>query len=334
MHLKEIDIISLGCSKNLVDVEGLMYALEEMGYRCVFEPKRPQGEIAIINTCGFIGDAKEESIQTILQFAQRKQNKSLKKLYVMGCLSERYLHELEAEIPEVDKWYGKFNYYDLLQELTKQAVDCVPSFKRKLTTPSHYTYLKISEGCNRFCAFCQKIYTKFCDMKQITALGVLLQYPKGALFLKDYKAKNIRNVVFAGHASAGKTSLVEAAYYLTGKSDRLGTIAEGNTVSDFDPEEIRRKSSISASIVPCEWKDVKLNIIDTPGQFDFSASVSEGFRAAGSSVIVISGKSGLSVGAQKAFDSASKKGIAKIFFINKARYNRFNIVRNFFDFFT
>lgn len=154
MHLKEIDIISLGCSKNLVDVEGLMYALEKMGYRCVFEPKRPQGEIAIINTCGFIGDAKEESIQTILQFAQRKQNKSLKKLYVMGCLSERYLHELEAEIPEVDKWYGKFNYYDLLQELTKQAVDCVPSFKRKLTTPSHYTYLKVSEGCNRFCSYC------------------------------------------------------------------------------------------------------------------------------------------------------------------------------------
>ena len=149
-------------------------------------------------------------------------------------------------------------------------------------------------------------------MKQITVLGVLLQYPKGALFLKDYKAKNIRNVVFAGHASAGKTSLVEAAYYLTGKSDRLGTIAEGNTVSDFDPEEIRRKSSVSATIVPCEWKDVKINVIDTPGQFDFSASVSEGFRAAGSSVIVISGKSGVSVGAQKAFDAATKKGIAKI----------------------
>ena len=124
-------------------------------------------------------------------------------------------------------------------------------------------------------------------------------HTKGALVLKDYKAKNIRNVVFAGHASAGKTSLVEAAYYLTGKADRLGTIAEGNTVSDFDAEEIRRKSSISASVIPCEWKDVKLNIIDTPGQFDFSASVSEGFRAAGSSVIVISGKSGLSVGAQR-----------------------------------
>lgn len=154
MHLKEIDIISLGCSKNLVDVEGLMYALERMGYTCVFESKKPQGEIAIINTCGFIGDAKEESIQTILQFAQRKQKKSLKKLYVMGCLSERYLHELEEEIPEVDKWYGKFNYYDLLQELSKDNICCTPSFRRKLTTPSHYTYLKISEGCNRFCSYC------------------------------------------------------------------------------------------------------------------------------------------------------------------------------------
>ncbi|MBP3585895.1 MAG: 30S ribosomal protein S12 methylthiotransferase RimO [Paludibacteraceae bacterium] len=154
MHLKEIDIISLGCSKNLVDVEGLMYALERMGYTCVFESKKPQGEIAIINTCGFIGDAKEESIQTILQFAQRKQKKSLKKLYVMGCLSERYLHELEEEIPEVDKWYGKFNYYDLLQELSKDCICCTPSFRRKLTTPSHYTYLKISEGCNRFCSYC------------------------------------------------------------------------------------------------------------------------------------------------------------------------------------
>ena len=116
--------------------------------------------------------------------------------------------------------------------------------------------------------------------------------------MKQYTAKQIRNVVFAGHASAGKTSLIEAAYYLTGKSDRLGTIAEGNTICDFDPEEIRRKSSISAAIVPCEWKDVKINAIDTPGQFDFAGGVSEGVRSAGSAVIVISGKSGVSVGAE------------------------------------
>ena len=154
---------------------------------------------------------------------------------------------------------------------------------------------------------------------------------KGSFHLKDYKAKNIRNVVFAGHASAGKTSLVEAAYYMTGKSDRLGTIAEGNTVSDFDAEEIRRKSSVSASIIPCEWKDVKINVIDTPGQFDFSASVSEGFRAAGSSVIVISGKSGVSVGAKKAFDAATKKGIAKIFFINKIDHEHADFYKVFED---
>ncbi len=171
----------------------------------------------------------------------------------------------------------------------------------------------------------------FCKKEQLQTGGSFIQYPKGALLLKDYKAKNIRNVVFSGHASSGKTSLVEAAYFITGKSDRLGTIAEGNTVSDFDPEEIRRKSSVSASIIPCEWKDVKLNIIDTPGQFDFSASVSEGFRAAGSSVIVISGKSGVSVGAKKAFDAATKKGIAKIFFVNKIDHEHADFYKVFED---
>ena len=134
--------------------------------------------------------------------------------------------------------------------------------------------------------------------------------------MKNYNAKTIRNVALTGHAGSGKTTLAEAMYYLADQADRLGKVAEGNTVSDFDPEEIRRKSSVSASLIPCEWKDVKINVIDTPGQFDFSASVSEGFRAAGSSVIVISGKSGVSVGAQKAFDAATNKGIAKIFFIN------------------
>ncbi len=149
--------------------------------------------------------------------------------------------------------------------------------------------------------------------------------------MKQYTAKQIRNVVFAGHASAGKTSLIEAAYYLTGKSDRLGTIAEGNTVCDFDPEEIRRKSSVSAAIVPVEWKDVKINAIDTPGQFDFAGGVSEGVRAAGSAVIVISGKSGVSVGAEKAFDAASAKGIAKLFFINKIDHAHADFYKVFED---
>ena len=135
--------------------------------------------------------------------------------------------------------------------------------------------------------------------------------------MKQYTAKNIRNVVVAGHAGSGKTSLVEAAYYLTANPDRLGRVADGNTVSDYDAEEIRRKASVSASIVPIEWKNTKMNLLDTPGLFDFSGGMSEGMRAAGSALIVISGKSGVTVGVEKAFRAASKKGIAKLFFVNK-----------------
>lgn len=155
MHKNEIDIITLGCSKNLVDAERLMHQLELAGYRCVHDSETPKGEIAVINTCGFIGDAKEESINTILQFAVRKTHKQLRKLYVMGCLSERYLHELEAEIPEVDKWYGKFDFMHLIDDLKAQPKSeegC--GYKRTLTTPKHYAYIKISEGCNRFCSYC------------------------------------------------------------------------------------------------------------------------------------------------------------------------------------
>lgn len=135
--------------------------------------------------------------------------------------------------------------------------------------------------------------------------------------MQYYHAKNIRNVALAGHAGSGKTSLVEAACYLTGQLDRLGKIADGNTVSDFDPEEIRRKVSVSTSLVPVEWKGTKMNFLDTPGLFDFVGGVREGVRAAGSTVVVISGKSGVTVGAEKAFAAAQKKGIATIFFVNK-----------------
>ncbi len=135
--------------------------------------------------------------------------------------------------------------------------------------------------------------------------------------MKQYTAKNIRNIVVAGHAGAGKTSLVEAAYYLTANPDRLGRVADGNTVSDFDPEEIRRKASVSTAVVPVEWKNTKMNLLDTPGLFDFAGGLSEGVRAAGSALIVISGKSGVTVGTEKAYRAATKKGIAKLFFINK-----------------
>ena len=153
MKKNQIDIVTMGCSKNLVDSETLMKLFEDNGYHCVHDPKRPQGEIAVINTCGFIEDAKQESIDTILEFIQAKEEGRLRKLYVMGCLSQRYQKELEAEMPEVDKFYGKFNYKELLKELGKAEVPAC-SGPRHLTTPHHYAYIKISEGCNRRCAYC------------------------------------------------------------------------------------------------------------------------------------------------------------------------------------
>ncbi len=148
-----VDLITLGCSKNLVDSERLIRQLEAAGYTVRHDSYRPDGQIAIINTCGFIGDAKEESINTILQFAERKKHGQLKQLFVMGCLSERYLKELQQEINEVDKFYGKFDYMNLLNDLGKAYRSDI-SLERTLTTPKHYTYLKISEGCNRFCSYC------------------------------------------------------------------------------------------------------------------------------------------------------------------------------------
>ena len=175
MRKGEIDIITLGCSKNLVDAERLMRQLELAGYRCVHDSANPKGEIAIINTCGFIGDAKEESIDIILQFAERKTKGKLRKLYVMGCLSQRYRNELPAEIPEVDKWFGKFDYMGIVNEVKGERLEEHPTtqvssgpplvkgerleakgadYERKLTTPKHYAYLKIAEGCNRYCSYC------------------------------------------------------------------------------------------------------------------------------------------------------------------------------------
>lgn len=153
MRKNQIDIVTMGCSKNLVDSEVLMRQFEANGYHCVHDPKRPQGEIAVVNTCGFIESAKEESINTILEFVQAKKEGRLRKLYVMGCLSQRYQKELEAEMPEVDKFYGKFNYKELLRELGKAEVPSCDG-TRHLTTPRHYAYLKISEGCDRHCAYC------------------------------------------------------------------------------------------------------------------------------------------------------------------------------------
>ncbi|MEZ7866015.1 MAG: 30S ribosomal protein S12 methylthiotransferase RimO [Paludibacteraceae bacterium] len=152
MKKNTVDIITLGCSKNLVDSEQLMRQFDVLGYNVRHDAENPDGEIVIVNTCGFIGDAKEESINMILQLAERK--RELKnKLFVMGCLSERYLHDLETEIPEVDKFYGKFNYVDILKEIG-QEYRADLKLERTLTTPLHYAYIKISEGCNRTCSYC------------------------------------------------------------------------------------------------------------------------------------------------------------------------------------
>lgn len=153
MNKKTIDFITLGCSKNLVDSERLMGLFEAHGYHVTHDSDHPQGEIVVINTCGFIEDAKQESIDTILEFAQARTEGRIEGLYVMGCLSERYLADLEEEIPEVDGWYGKFNYKELLN--TIGTIDTIThSAPRKLTTPRHYAYIKISEGCDRHCAYC------------------------------------------------------------------------------------------------------------------------------------------------------------------------------------
>ncbi len=148
---KTIDFITMGCSKNLVDSENLIGLFEAKGYQVTHDSEQPQGDIVVVNTCGFIEDAKQESIDTILQLAQAKTEGRLQRLYVMGCLSERYLADLEAEIPEVDGWYGKFNYRQLLADLEETLPD---EAHRHLTTPKHYAYLKIAEGCDRNCAYC------------------------------------------------------------------------------------------------------------------------------------------------------------------------------------
>lgn len=148
-----IDVITLGCSKNLVDSEMLMKQLAVNGYMVRHDPEEIEGRIAVVNTCGFIGDAKEESINMILELAELKDEGKLDRLYVMGCLSERYLNDLKKEIPQVDKYYGKFNWAELLDDLGKNIQ---PNYlnHRMLTTPAHYAYLKIAEGCNRHCAYC------------------------------------------------------------------------------------------------------------------------------------------------------------------------------------
>jgi ribosomal protein S12 methylthiotransferase len=153
MNRPLVDIITMGCSKNLVDSEHLIRQFEANGFRVEHDPEEPKGEIAIVNTCGFIEAAKQESIDMILELAQAKDEGRLKKLFVMGCLSERYQTELAKEIPQVDKFYGKFNWTELLSDLGAEYKPSCAN-ERSLTTSPYYAYLKISEGCNRHCSYC------------------------------------------------------------------------------------------------------------------------------------------------------------------------------------
>lgn len=152
MIKNRIDLITLGCSKNLVDSERLMAQLAAVGYKLHHDPEDPKGEIVIVNTCGFIGDAKEESVNTILGLTELKKRRKIGQIFVMGCLSERYRKELEAEIPEIDRIYGKFDWKGVLADLGHAWDDKLRTHMQ--TTPRHYAYVKIAEGCNRMCAYC------------------------------------------------------------------------------------------------------------------------------------------------------------------------------------
>ena len=150
---KTIDVVTMGCSKNLVDSERVIKMLQDCGFEVTHNAEAFTGDIAVINTCGFIGDAKEESIEMILNAISAKDDGKLKEIYVMGCLSERYRDELKTEMPEVDGWYGKFDWSGLASGLAGRH-PATAVWDRQITTPRHYSYIKIAEGCNRFCSFC------------------------------------------------------------------------------------------------------------------------------------------------------------------------------------
>ncbi|WP_072998477.1 30S ribosomal protein S12 methylthiotransferase RimO [Mariniphaga anaerophila] len=153
MEKKRVNVVTMGCSKNLVDSEVLLNQLERGKFEVVHDSNETGFDAVFVNTCGFIHDAKQESIDMILDYVDAKKRGDIGKLYVMGCLSERYQKELEQEIPEVDRYFGKFDLKAMVDEL-KVTYQPEHIYERKITTPSHYAYLKIAEGCNRSCAFC------------------------------------------------------------------------------------------------------------------------------------------------------------------------------------
>lgn len=180
--MASVDIITMGCSKNLVDSERVMHMFRSVGMDVRHNPSTVAADTVIINTCGFIGDAKEESIEMILRCCQEKAEGNIGALIVMGCLSERYRKELQTEIPEVDRWYGKFDWTTVVEDIVGTPATSIAG-ERQLTTPAHHAYIKISEGCNRFCAFCaiplitgrhksRSIEEIADDVRHLVALGV------------------------------------------------------------------------------------------------------------------------------------------------------------------
>lgn len=180
--MKKVDLITMGCSKNLVDSERVISMLEDAGFKVRHNPDRVNADTVVINTCGFIGDAKEESINMILECAEAKKRGKVGNVTVMGCLSERYRKELENEIPEVDRWYGKFDWTGLVTDMCKTYPGSA-RYDRTITTPRHHAYIKVAEGCNRFCAFCaiplitgrlksRKIEDIVAEVKELVGRGV------------------------------------------------------------------------------------------------------------------------------------------------------------------
>ncbi len=202
-----VNVITMGCSKNLIDSERVLRRLADCGIKAVHNAENFKGGTVVINTCGFIGDAKEESINVILEACEQKAEGHIKAVYVMGCLSERYRDELPTEIPEVDGWFGKFDWDGIVDILSKKQV-ATRSWERQITTPTHHAYLKIAEGCNRFCAFCA--IPLITGRYKSRSIDEILE-EVGELVGKGVKEFNViaQDLSFYGHDLYGRSALAE-----------------------------------------------------------------------------------------------------------------------------
>lgn len=259
-----IDVISMGCSKNLVDSERLLCRLKAKGYFTAHDSDDPRGEWVMVNTCGFIGDAKEESINLILELTEAKKSGRIGKIAVMGCLSERYLADLQSEIGEVDRWYGKFNWSqfvdDLPDRMEETGLTPPKPWERDLTTPPWSAYLKISEGCNRFCAFCA--------IPLITGRHRSRSEEEILEEVRDLVAKGVKefNIIAQDLSSYGRD--IDGKSHLAELIDRIADIAGVEWIrlhyaypSDFPMDILdvmRRRDNV------CNYLDIALQHISDP----------------------------------------------------------------------